>query len=316
LDTLLYSFPVSNVQTWLWTPPLAAFGISLFTSMVGVSGAFLLLPFQMSWLGFTGPAVSATNLVFNLVATPGGIYRYWREGRMAWPVAAIILAGTVPGTLAGWFLRIHYLPDPQRFRIFAGAMLLYVGGQVLYGLAAHRRRRDGAAPRRPPRTSPVSSTRWSAHAPVLETVQIDPRRIALRFGGYSISFSLPAMLALSLAVGIAGGIYGIGGGAIIAPLCVVLFRLPVYVVASAALSATLVTSAFGVALYSLLPGPTGAPAAPDWSLGLLFGVGGFAGMYCGARLQRFVPETLLKLGLGAVLLLLALRYLAPLATGL
>ena len=63
-------FPVSGVDCPLWLPPLVAFVISLFTSMGGVSGAFLLLPFQMSFLGFTSPAVSPTNLVFNIVAIP------------------------------------------------------------------------------------------------------------------------------------------------------------------------------------------------------------------------------------------------------
>ena len=45
-----------------WLPPVVAFVISFFTSMVGISGAFLLLPIQISFLGLTGPAVSATNL--------------------------------------------------------------------------------------------------------------------------------------------------------------------------------------------------------------------------------------------------------------
>ena len=60
------------MRTLIWFPPVAAFVISFFTSMAGISGAFLLLPLQMSVLGFTSPAVSATNLVFNLVATPAG----------------------------------------------------------------------------------------------------------------------------------------------------------------------------------------------------------------------------------------------------
>jgi len=62
---------------------VAAVFVSLLTLMAGVSGAFLLLPFQVSVLGFTSPAVSATNLVYNLVATPGGVYRYARGGRLA-----------------------------------------------------------------------------------------------------------------------------------------------------------------------------------------------------------------------------------------
>ena len=72
-------FATSGVETWLWLPPLAAFVVSFFSSMVGLSGAFLLLPFQMSVLGYAGPSVSATNLVFDLYATPGGVWRYARE---------------------------------------------------------------------------------------------------------------------------------------------------------------------------------------------------------------------------------------------
>ena len=58
-----HHFAVSGVETWLWLPPLAACVISFFTSMVGISGAFLLVPFQMSVLGFASPSASATNLV-------------------------------------------------------------------------------------------------------------------------------------------------------------------------------------------------------------------------------------------------------------
>ena len=50
-------FPVSGVQTWVFGPPLVALLVSACTSMGGVSGAFVLLPYQMSVLGFTSPAV-------------------------------------------------------------------------------------------------------------------------------------------------------------------------------------------------------------------------------------------------------------------
>ncbi len=77
-------FEVASITVPLWLPPLVGFVISFFTSMIGVSGAFLLLPFQMSVLGYVTPSVSATNFVFNLVAIPGGIRRYASEKRMNW----------------------------------------------------------------------------------------------------------------------------------------------------------------------------------------------------------------------------------------
>jgi uncharacterized membrane protein YfcA len=34
--------------------------------------------------------------------------------------------------------------------------------------------------------------------------------------------------------------------------------------------------------------------APDWGLGTLFGIGGFLGMYIGARTQKYVPAKYIK----------------------
>src|SRR5512143_2534645 len=109
-------FPVSGVEVSPLIPLVVSFIVSFFTSMGGISGAFLLLPFQMSVLGFTSPAVSSTNLVFNIVAIPSGVYRYIREGRMAWPLAWIVIAGTLPGVFIGYYLRVLYLPDPRTFK--------------------------------------------------------------------------------------------------------------------------------------------------------------------------------------------------------
>ena len=110
MDILYAHFPVSGVDTWVFIPPLVAFVVSTFTSMGGVSGAFLLLPFQVSVLNFTTPSVSATNFVYNIVAIPSGVYRYLKEGRMAWPLTWIVIVGTLPGVLIGYYLRVMYLP--------------------------------------------------------------------------------------------------------------------------------------------------------------------------------------------------------------
>jgi hypothetical protein len=58
-----------------------------FTSMGGISGAFLLLPIQMSVLGFTTPSVTSTNFLFNVTGTPAGVYRYALADKNAGPQA-------------------------------------------------------------------------------------------------------------------------------------------------------------------------------------------------------------------------------------
>ena len=56
-------FPVADIEIHPLIPPVVAFVISFFTSMGGVSGAFLLLPFQVSVLGFNTPTVSARRTI-------------------------------------------------------------------------------------------------------------------------------------------------------------------------------------------------------------------------------------------------------------
>src|SRR4030042_6003202 len=132
LNSLYMFFPVSGVKTYIFIPPLVALIVSFFTSMGGVSGAFLLLPFQVSFLNFTSPSVSATNFVFNIVAIPSGVYRYLKEGRMAWPLTWGVIVGTLPGVFIGYYLRILFLSDPMAFKFFVGCVLLYIGIRLLY----------------------------------------------------------------------------------------------------------------------------------------------------------------------------------------
>jgi len=102
--------------------------------LYGVSGAFLLLPFQMSFLGYVNPSVSATNQLFNIVACPSGVYRYYKEGRMVWPLTWVVAAGTLPGVFIGAIVRVVYLPNPKNFKLFAAGVLLYIGIKMLRDL--------------------------------------------------------------------------------------------------------------------------------------------------------------------------------------
>lgn len=298
----MVNFPVSGVEVNPLLPLLVAFAVSALTAPAGVSGAFLLLPFQVSVLGFTSPAVSPTNLVYNVVATPGGVYRYVREGRVVWPLALVVIVGTLPGAFVGALLRVTVLADPGAFEVFVGLVLVYFGVRLLYGvIVGYARRGD--------RVGGETST------PGRSTVRITGSsllRVEYEYGGKSYVFSGPAVFLLSLGVGVIGGIYSIGGGSIIAPFLVTVFGLPVYTVAGATLIGTFVTSVAGVAFFELLASTgvgAGAPVAPDWLLGLTLGVGGLAGTYAGARLQGHVPELLIRGVLGALVTLLALRYL-------
>lgn len=319
MDFLEVLFPVSEVKTYIFIPPLVAFVISFFTSMSGVSGAFLLLPFQMSFLNYTSPSVSATNFVYNIAAIPSGVYRYIKEKRMAWPLTWVIVAGTLPGVFIGYYIRVLFLPDPKIFKLFVGCVLLYIGGRLFYemtGRAVKGKNKmkilEEKFKQRRAELKKQQNARFAAGLPkeaVIKIISFNLSKVEYEFWEERFSFSTIAMFFLAFIVGIIGGAYGIGGGAIIAPFCVAVFHLPVYTVAGAALMGTFLTSIAGVTFYSIIPVKGGLVTSPDWLLGILFGVGGFAGMYAGARFQKFVPQRLIKLVLGLLIVLVALRYI-------
>ena len=77
----------------------AALLIATVTTPVGVSGAVFLLPVQLNVLHVPNPAVTPTNLLYNIVAGPGALLRYRRAGQLAGPLTRSLLAGTLPGSL-------------------------------------------------------------------------------------------------------------------------------------------------------------------------------------------------------------------------
>ncbi|MFE0423541.1 TSUP family transporter [Streptomyces sp. NPDC058953] len=152
--------------------------IALVTSPVGVSGAVFLLPVQLSVLDVPNPAVTPTNLLYNVVAGPGALWRHHRTGALRDELVGRLVRGTLPGVVAGATLRVFVVPGPTVFRLLIAALLLPLG----LWLCA-RTLRPASRPAAPP-------------------AEPSPR----------------ALTALALAVGTVGGIYGIGGGSLLGPI--------------------------------------------------------------------------------------------------
>lgn len=306
-------FQTAGIEVAPWIPPLAAFVISFFTSMGGVSGAFLLLPFQMSFLGYINPSVSATNQLYNIVAIPSGVYRYYKEGRLVRPLAWAVAIGTLPGVFIGVFIRIAYLPDPKNFKLFAAFVLIYISGKMISELL--KKNNGGKKADNEKRFQElVRSHSKSTHPnetalPAVEVSQFNFKRLDYSFYGEKYEVQLWGVFLLSFVVGIVGGIYGIGGGAIMAPFFVTILGLPIYTVAGAALMGTFITSVAGVLFFQILaPFYPNMSVAPDWLLGAFFGIGGMLGIYLGARCQKYVPAGTIKWMLSGIIAFTALKY--------
>ena len=230
------------------------------------------MPFQLSVLGFTSPGVTPTNLLYNVISTPGSVLRYMTQRDFDRELVSAIVKGAVPGVVAGSIFRIYVFSDPGRFKVFVGVMLLGLGTNLLIQSLLRAKQNRDTKPR-------------------------------LGFAWVSI---------LGAGAGFFGGIYGISGGSLVAPALAGVFRLPVGRVAPAALLATFITSVAGVLSFATIDLVTSNTAShgPDWLLALLFGIGGAIGGNVGARLNKRVSEAWLRRVLGAIAIGVSLSYIS------
>jgi len=259
---------------------LIAFIIATLTSQAGVSGAFLLMPVQISLLGITSPVASATNLAYNIIAIPSGIKRFRKEKRFLAPLALSIIAGSIPGAFIGAFIRTDFLLNPKPFKLFVGLVLMCLGLRLIL----MRKRKIHAVTE-------------------IQIKQMSFKKVTFSFAHEDFSFSPIVIFLLVLFTGTIAGAYGIGGGALLAPILISVFMLPPHAIASSTLTGTFTTSIMGVCFYYLLDYP------PDWKIAIFFGIGGMLGMYTGARMQKYIPERIIKIILAFLIFIPAIKYI-------
>lgn len=298
MELFWHHFPISGVETYLFIPPLVMLVISSLTSMAGVSGAFILLPFQMSVLEYTAPGVTATNFVYNIVAIPFGVYRHIKQKRLAWHLFFILMLGTLPGVFLGYYIRVVYLPDPARFKFFAGFVLAFLAYRTIQSIFKDLKKKTGAL------------KKMDAPEVVFTGGSIGLVQTKIYCGDKSYSFSTVLLLLVSMMVGILGGAYGIGGGAFLAPFCISVLNLPIFIVSGAALFSTWINSVVAASFYAFAPVTKSAlNTSPDWVLGALFGLGGMMGIYVGTFMQKRFSAVWIKSILAISISIISARYI-------
>ena len=280
---------MSGVDSFVLWPPLVAFIVSFFTSMGGVSGAFLLLPYQMSVMGYTTPSVSATNQIYNIIGIPSGVYRYIREKRMVSP-----LLGSYH-RYPSW--RTYRRLGSRRLSSRSQAVQAFRGIRAsLHVLSIARDIYKSA------RGAALQKRKGQTAMCALRDARFSLACVEYRFAGNTYTFSPWSVLLLCVIVGVVGGIYGVGGGAIIAPFFVTIFKMPIYTVAGAALMGTFLTSLAGAGVLSTLDMATVGSLCRSTGLGFGSSLRHWRvrGNVFGARCQKHVPARWIK-GLLAVI---------------
>jgi uncharacterized membrane protein YfcA len=239
------------------------------SGMFGIGGGVIIVP-SLMLLGITQVQANGTSLAALLLPVGAfGALSYHRNGMVRWRASMMIAGGLLFGGWVGayWATRMN----PTLLLRIYGLFLLYVGWRMAAPRQYWRERRGLAAAATEPEGEPNDSF--------------------LPIG------------AMSIVAGLASGLFGIGGGAVIVPILVTFLNFPQKVAVATSLGALLPPVGLLAALEYYRQGQLMVNTALPVALGLL------AGAYFGARITIGLPSATVKRIYGVFLLVIGARFL-------
>lgn len=225
---------------------LAAGGlIGIVLGLVGGGGSILAVPLLVYLVGVQSPhAAIGTAAVAVAMNALAGLAGHARAGRVKWRCASVFAIAGVVGAAVG----------AELGKAFDGQRLLMLFGLLMIGIGLSMFRKRSAAD--------------------------DPN---VRLTRESAAVLLPRLVPAGLGVGLAAGLFGIGGGFLIVPALIAATAMP--------LSVAVGTSLVVVAALGLTTATSYALSGyVDWSLVALLVSGGVAGSNLGIRLGRTMAQ--------------------------
>ncbi len=272
------------------------FGMSLavgfISGMFGVGGGFLMTPLLI-FLGIPAPVAVATGAAQIAASSMTGVLTYWRRRAIDLKLGSVLLAGGILGTIAGvWFLNAaRRLGQFEIILVFSYVAILgTVGGLMLFdSLRAMLRTRGG----KPRRLRQAGQHGWFMKLP-----------FRMRFRRSRLYISAVPLVGLGLAIGFAGAVLGIGGGFIVVPMLIYVFRVSTAVVVGTSLYQILFTMLVATVLHAV------TNQSVDIVLAALLIAGSVIGTQFGTRAGQTLRGEHFRLLLAMLIFGVALRFAA------
>jgi uncharacterized membrane protein YfcA len=270
--------------------------VGFLSGLFGVGGGFLLTPLLI----FSGvpPVVSVATVATQVVASStSAALSYWRRRMIDMKLAVVLMLSGIAGTLAGIvvFNALRAIGQLDLIVGIAYVTLLGVIGSLMLTESVRailNARRGRPAPlRRPGQHS------WVHRLP-----------LKMRFKRSKLYISVIPVVALGIGIGLLGVLLGIGGGFILVPALIYLFRVPTNVVIGTSLVQIIATMAVATVLHAV------TNYSVDAVLAVILMVGGVIGAQFGARIGQNIRGDQLRALLALLVLAVAVRFLADLVT--
>ena len=268
--------------------------VGFLSGLFGVGGGFLLTPLLI----FSGvpPVVSVATVATQVVASSASAaLSYWRRRMVDMKLATALMLSGIVGTLIG-IVVFNSLRALGQLDLIVGisyvTFLGLIGGLMLTeSVRAILNARAGRpAPLRRP-----GQHNWVHRLP-----------LKMRFKRSKLYISVIPIVALGIGIGFLGVLLGIGGGFILVPALIYLFRVPSNVVVGTSLIQIVATMAVATVLHAV------TNHSVDAVLAVILMVGGVIGAQFGARIGQNMRGDQLRALLGLLVLAVAIRFLTDL----
>lgn len=247
---------------------VAVFLIATIFSMFGQGGGSLYTP-TLVLLGYAALVSVSTSLVLNLVTTAFATFVFLRQHLVDFRLGTAFVPGIVAGAFLGGAWG-NFVDTNLLLWIFV-VFLLGAGGRMVY-------------------------TYWEPTT----VEQLVPQRPSVEF--------LAVIVLFSFGVGILSGLLGVGGGILIVPFLIFVYRVPTKTSAGTSAFIVIFSSLFGILGHS-------AYGHLDLDLILVTAVAVAAGALLGARSMVRTSSRWIKLGFGLILWAFALQLIVKLIGG-
>ena len=255
---------------WDFILPFFGFLIGIIAAMTGVGGGVFYVPLLTLVYGFVPSHAVGTSLFVIIFGALGATVGYARQKRIFFKTGLLVAAATIPGSVLGVFLT-SVLSGAVLGLVF-GVFLIIVALRMIFVGVSFRRKKTSNEKRE-------AKLVGSEHE-----LFLNKRRLAVGVG-------------LSFFGGLASGLLGIGGGALLVPIMALVILMPIHVVVATSMFAMFGTAISGAVQHYTL-------GNVDLSYGLLLAVGAFFGTQVGAWLCKKVSGENLQ-RVFAVLLIVA-----------
>lgn len=259
-------------------------------TIVGAGGGFIFVPALLLLLKMDPAIAAGSGLVIVLINSLSGVIGYAKQQQINYRIGIHIGIGALPGSIFGvWLLQVY---ASSYFYIVFATVLLLLGiflftKNTSFGKSNRQVQTNSTEQEAQQQTGATGSDSFSR--PPLANRQSESNQINGKW-----------LLPLGLLMGILSSYLGIGGGWLLVPILIYLFKIPTHMATATSIFSLCMYSSYGVVsqiFYNSI----------DWMAVFWGGIGIIIGSQLGVLLAQRIPGKIILQMLSFLLIVIGFR---------